>query len=125
MKKKLFVVYGTDSDNEKALTPYILEDLEPNQICVIRLKNAEPYSALKNTLDALRPHEKNYDEIFVAYSGDNLHLLSDNLPCQKIDMAQLRRKITNEIGGAIITGRDYKILAQTFSKFIIGKINPV
>lgn len=78
---------------------------------------------MKNTLNALRPHEKNYDDVFVAYSGNNLHLFRDNLPCQKIDMARLRTKIINELGGSLKTERDHEVLAQTFSDVIIRKLN--
>lgn len=121
--RRLFIVYGTNSNAEKVLTPHILEDLETNEVCVIRLKDLDPHAALKHVLEALRPYEKNYQNLLVAYSGENLHLLQDNLPCRKVDMATLRIKTIERIGGSK-TERDQEVLAQAFSAVILRKLDP-
>ncbi|MFZ4632361.1 MAG: hypothetical protein ACOYL8_04155 [Patescibacteria group bacterium] len=120
---KLFIVYGLNSNEEKALTPNLLEDIPAEQVCVIRLKGSDPHEALRHVLDALRPYQKDYRQVLVAYSGENLYLLADNLPCRKVDMVELRKNLIKELGPCK-TSRDYEVLAETFSAIILRKLDP-
>lgn len=40
-----------------------------------------------------------YDEFLVLYSGDNLYLFKDNLPCDKLDLARFMSGLIKTVGG--------------------------
>lgn len=121
-KKKLIVVYGINSDVDKLLMHNVFDELSVGEYCVIKIKSLDSYFSLRNVLEALKPHEENYNNVLVLYSGENLSLLQKDLPCPRINITELRVKMTNHMFG-VKTERDQEVLAQAISAVILRKLD--
>jgi hypothetical protein len=120
--KKLFIVFGSASAEEKQFCEQLMEELGQNNISIVRVEHDDPQPALRHTLEALRPYATNYHDVLVIYSGANLYLFPDNMPCDKLDIAKSRSKLVEIVGYQ--TSRDREVVKNIFTDIIIRLLDP-
>jgi hypothetical protein len=116
--RKLVIVYGAASNEEKQFCLQIIEELGQNNISIVRVEHDDPQPALRHTLEALRPYVANYNDVLVIYSGANLYLFPDNMPCDKLDIAKSRSKIVEIVDG-YKTPRDREVVQNIFTAIVL------
>jgi len=124
--RKLFIVLGSSSNSEEKLCEQIIEEIKESKkenVCLIKIRENDPQPALRRVLEAIRPYANNYNDILVIYSGENLFLLHDNLPCDKLDISKLKSKIIEVVGGFQFP-RDKEIVTNVFSAVVLRLLDP-
>ena len=121
--RKLVIVYGAASNEEKQFCSQIIEELGQNNVSIVRVEQDDPQLALRHTLAALRPYVANYNDVLVIYSGANLYLFSDNMPCDKLDISKSRSKIVEIVDG-YKTPRDRELVQEIFTSIILRLLDP-
>lgn len=120
MEKKLFVVYGSNSNEEKALSVNFVEEIPLINCCVIIVRITTYESALKHILEAIKPQAENqYQNVLLAFSGDNINLLSKDLPCQCINMKHVKEKMIEKNNG-FKTEADRRAVAILFTEVMLN-----
>ncbi len=120
MEKKLFIVYGFNSNEEKALCVNLVEEIPLRNRCVVCVRDAEYRLALKHILEALKSQaENNYQTALVVFAGDNIHELSKDLPCPCVNMRVVKERLIKKNNG-FKTEADKKAVGILFTEVMLN-----
>lgn len=97
--KKLFIVFGKNSEDIQRLISRMMVVLMHDNCITVYADRDDDHEALEETLDAIRARGGCNNDNTVVYAGDNLTLLKANIPCACIDLAILKDKVTEGAGG--------------------------
>jgi hypothetical protein len=108
--KRLFLVLGSNSGDAAAWTCNLRPSKDKHNGIIVFTYEDTSHKALEKTLGAIRIcGDSDYNNMVVAYFGDNLHLLKANLPCPSLDLYLLAEKLKEAVGG-FDSPRDIKLV---------------
>ena len=117
--KKVFIIFGANVGGEFVQKEHVMNALPETNHIELNLTSASPHAALAKVIDLLRQNcPDGYHKAVVVYVGENLYLLRDNLPCDRLDLGLLKRKLMEVTDG-------YKTRQQieTVNALFIGGIH--
>ncbi len=118
--KKVFIIFGDITLAEYVQKEHVMSALpEMGKHTELNLVGVSPHDALAKVIALLRQHcPDGYRQTQLIYAGENLYLLRDNLPCDRLDLGLLKRKLTDVTDG-------YKTRQQieTVNALFIGGVN--
>lgn len=102
--KKIILVAGMNLGQNDLANLYKIKKDAVNHCEILHLKEHRPVEVLAETLAAIRKEtERGYQDILVIYMTSktcgSFDLFKDNIPCDKLDIALLRTKLIEAVGG--------------------------